>query len=175
MTISQIAKTESEDFITALNKILEIVDSLSTVIGDNNYLEIANNLKILFNNKPATKEVLIQYIEVARSRVANNPVVATHDARVRMKVKTKTEMLTDAQKLKSGYKICPKCDRLVRHISNHQFTDVCKRTNESKKVSQKTKLITTDNYMNTIHLIRGIFLNYNGFKRNMLQIKKSIE
>jgi len=173
MTITEANKKESVDFINALNNILEIVDNLSQTIGDNNYLEISNNLKILYENRG--KEELIRYIEVARERVVNNPIVSSHTARIKMKVKSKTEMLTDAQKLKKGWKVCPKCDRLIRNMSEHNFTDVCKRTNESKKITLKCNSVITDNYMNSIHRLRGIFINYNGFKRNMIVIKNGIE
>jgi hypothetical protein len=140
---------------------------------DNNYLQIANNLKIL--NDIKSKQTVIQYIETARETIINNPIVSNHNARIKMKVKSKMEMLTDAQKIKKGWKICSKCDRLVRNMCEHQYTDVCKRTNESKKLTHKCNSVITDNYMNSIHILRGIFLNYKGFSKNMLKIKNAID
>ena len=172
MPISQENKTESENFMDALNNMLEIIDAISPLISDNNYLQLCNNLKKLNDNK--TRGEVIQYIEVVRETVENNPVVRQHRARSRMKVKTQTEMLSDAEKIKRGWKICPNCDRLVLNISNHQYSDVCKRTAETKKLSHRCNLLQTDKYTIIIHKLRAVFIKYEGFKWGMKFIKNKI-
>jgi hypothetical protein len=148
MPITEENQKESIDFMNALNDMLEIIDNIAPLISDNNYLQLCNGLKKLNDNK--SRETIIRYIEVVRERVRNNPVVQNHQARTRMKTKTKNEMITDAEKLKRGWKVCSKCDRLVLNISSHQYSDVCKRTTESKKLTYKSNSITTNNYTNWI-------------------------
>jgi len=172
MPITEQNQKESIDFMNALNDMLEIIDNIAPLISENNYLQLCNGLKKLNDNK--SKETIIQYIEVVRERVRNNPVVQNHQARTRMKTKTKNEMLTDAEKLKRGWKICPKCDRIVLDITSHQYSDVCKRTTESKKLTHKSNSITTDNYTNAIHRLRAVFIKYDGFKYYMKFIKNKI-
>lgn len=172
MPITQENKTESQNFMDALNNMLEIIDAISPLISDNNYLELCNNLKKLNDNK--SRGEIIQYIEVVRETIENNPVVRHHRARTKMKTKTKTEMLSDAEKIKRGWKICPNCDRLVLNISNHQYTDVCKRTAETKKLSHNCNVLQTDKYAIIIHKLRAIFIEYDGFKYYMKMIKNKI-
>ena len=172
MPITADNKRESIEFMNALNDMIEIIDNIAPLISDNNYLQLCNGLKRLNENK--SKETIIQYIEVVRERVRNNPVVQNHQARTRMKTKTKSEMITDAEKLKRGWKVCSKCDRLVLNLSSHQYSDVCKRTTESKKLTYKSNTLTTNNYTNAIHRLRAIFINYNGFKYYMKFIKNKI-
>lgn len=172
MPITTENQRESIDFMNALNDMLEIIDNIAPLISDNNYLQLCNGLKKLNDNK--SKETIIQYIEVVRQRISNNPVVQNHQARTRMKTKTKNEMITDAEKLKRGWKVCFKCDRLVLNLSSHQYSDVCKRTTESKKLTHKSNSITTNNYTNAIHRLRAVFIKYDGFKYYMKFIKNKI-
>jgi hypothetical protein len=69
---------------------LEIIDNIAPLISDNNYLQLCNGLKKLNDNK--SKETIIQYIEVVRERIRNNPVVQTHQTRT-LKVRYKTHSL----------------------------------------------------------------------------------
>jgi len=172
MPITAENQRESIDFMNALNDMLEIIDNIAPLISDNNYLQLCNGLKKLNDNK--SKETIIRYIEVVRERVRNNPVVQNHQSRTRMKTKTKNEMLTDAEKLKRGWKVCSKCDRLVLNISSHQYSDVCKRTTESKKLTHKSNSIITNKYTNAIYRLRAVFIKYDGFKYYMKFIKNKI-
>ncbi len=172
MPITEEKQKESINFMNALNDMLEIIDNIAPLISENNYLQLCNGLKKLNDNK--SKETIIEYIEVIRQRISNNPVVQNHQARTRMKTKTKNEMLTDAEKLKRGWKVCGKCDRLVLNISSHQYSDVCKRTTESKKLTYKSNSITTNKYTNAIHRLRAVFIRYDGFKNYMKFIKNKI-
>jgi len=172
MPITEEKQKESIEFMNALNDMLEIIDNIAPLISENNYLELCNGLKKLNDNK--SKETIIQYIEVVRERIRNNPVVQNHQARTKMKTKTKSEMLTDAEKLKRSWKVCGKCDRLVLNISSHQYNDVCKRTTESKKLTYKSNSITTNKYTNAIHRLRAVFIRYDGFKNYMKFIKNKI-
>lgn len=172
MPITAENQRQSIEFMNALNDMLEIIDNIAPLISDNNYLQLCNGLKKLNDNK--SKETIIQYIEVVRDRVRNNRVVQNYERRTRMKIKTKGEMLTDAEKLKCGWIICSKCDRLVLDINSHQFTDVCKRTAESKRLTHKSNTLITDKYTNAIYRLRAVFINYNGFKYYMNYVKNNI-
>ena len=173
MPITQDKKKESDDFMEVLNDMIEIIDNIAPLISDNNYLQLCNGLKKFYDNK--SKETMIRYIEVVRERVRNNQIVQNHQSRTRMKVKTNNQMLTDAEKLKRGWNVCEKCDRIVLDISSHQYSDVCKRTTESKKLTHKSKSITTDKYIYVIHKLRGVFIKYNGFKYYMKFIQNKIK
>lgn len=165
MSITANNKKESVDFMNTLNNMLEIIDNIAPLITDNNYLQLCNGLKNLNDTK--SKETVIQYIETVREQVRTNRLVQTHQTRTKMKVKTNKEKLCDAEKLKKGWKVCSKCDRLVICIGEHQFSDVCKRINETKKLTHKSMDIDTAKKTTVIHKIRAVIIKYNGFKTNM--------
>ena len=166
MSIGTQSKKESVEFMNTLNDMLEIIDGVSLLISDNNYLQLCNGLKKLHDFQ--NKEDVVRYIEIVRERVRANPTVLSQAARAKMKTKSALENKSDAEKIKSGrYQVCPKCDRLVvkkSGLSSHQYTDVCKRTYETKKVTHKSPTLITDTLTELICRLRGIFLNYNGFK-----------
>jgi len=172
MPITEQNREESINFMNAMYKVFDILDNVAPLIGDNNYLQLCNALKIINENR--SRETIIRHIEVVREQIRNNPVVLNHQARIRMKTKTKNEMITDAEKLKRGWEVCHKCDRLVKNISHHQSSDVCKRTAESKILTHRSNSITTNKYTHAIFTLRGIFINYNGFKYYMNLIKNKI-
>ena len=58
--------------------------------------------------------------------------------------------------LKKGWKCCPRCDRIVKDINSHQFTDVCVRTADSKNVSATWSDALTSNQMSALHKLRAI-------------------
>jgi hypothetical protein len=72
-----------------------------------------------------------------------------------MRVKDIGVQLSDAFKLKNGWVCCWKCDRIVKDVLEHQFTDVCKRTYETKKLSQDAKVVETSDMTTLIHHIRA--------------------
>lgn len=170
MPITEANKKESVEFMEALNSMLEIIDNIAPLIGDGNYLQLCNNLKKLNENN--TKETVIQYIEVVRERVRNNVIVRNQERRANMKVKD-NRILTDAEKLKNGWNICNRCNRLVLNLREHSFTDVCIRTNLTKNVSSST-FTDVENFIRIIHILRAIFLKYQGYKYYMKLIKKAL-
>jgi hypothetical protein len=170
MPITEANKKESVEFMEALTAMLEIIDNIAPLIGDGNYLQLCNNLKKLNENN--TKETVIQYIEVVRERVRNNVIVRNQERRANMKVKD-NRILTDAEKLKNGWCICNRCDRLVLNLREHNFTDVCIRTHLTKKVSSSS-YPDVENFIRIIHILRAIFLKYQGYKYYMKLIKKAL-
>ena len=171
-SISPANKQESKDFMNALNDMLEIIESIAPLITDNNYLLLFNGLKKLNDN--AKKEEVIRYIEVVVARAREDRVVSTHQKRIKMKEKDPAIMLSDADKLKRGWKICERCDRLVKDVKDHQFTEVCKRIKDTKLLTFRSKTLTTNVYANYIHRLRAIFIEYEGFKYWMKVIKYGI-
>ena len=170
MPITEANKKQSVEFMEALNSMLEIIDNIAPLIGDGNYLQLCNNLKKLNENN--TKESVIQYIEVVRERVRNNVIVRNQERRANMKVKD-NRILTDAEKLKNGWCICNRCDRLVLNLREHNFTDVCIRTHLTKKVSSSS-YPEVENFIRIIHILRAIFLKYQGNKYYMKLIKNAL-
>jgi hypothetical protein len=90
-----------------------------------------------------------------------------------MKVKD-NRILTDAEKLKNGWKICNRCDRLVLNLGEHKFTDVCIRTHLTKKVSSSSSNIEVESIIRIITILKAIFLKYEGYKYYMKLIKKAL-
>jgi len=152
MSITPEKKEESQKFITALNTLLEFIEKALPFINENEYLIAMNSLKELNDNR---QQVNITHITEIIQIVRNNPVVITHEKRRGMKVKTTIHHLDDAEKLKNGWKICPKCNRLLRDLDEHQRTDVCRRTKDTKKLSAKVGSSITDKYTNVVYKIRA--------------------
>ena len=91
--------------------------------------------------------------------VRENPIVRSEQRRSRMKVKQPETMITDAFKLTNGWTCCKKCDRIVKNIYNHQYADVCVRTNDSKRVSSSGRKQTTNDVMTLIYKLRPWYLD----------------
>jgi hypothetical protein len=173
MPITEAEQKKSVEFMNILNEMLDIIDNVKELITDDNYLKLCNSLKIL-NDNHSSKEVVIQYIERIRERVRDNNIVSNHNNRCKMKIKTKKEMLNDADKLKKGWVVCNKCDRLVLDINSHRFTDVCKRIQETKKLTQNSKTLDTSDKTMVIGLIRKVIIEYQGFNPRMNWLKSKI-
>tara|TARA_R110002012_G_C11631381_1_gene609842 strand:+ start:48 stop:569 length:522 start_codon:yes stop_codon:yes gene_type:complete len=173
MPITVEEKKKSVEFMNILNDILDIVDNVKELITDDNYLKLCNSLKLL-NDNHSNKEVVVQYIERVRERVRTNAIVRNHNSRCNMKVKSRGEMLDDAEKLKRGWVVCNKCDRLVLDIRSHRFTDVCKRIQETKKLTQNSKTLDTSDKTKVIGLIRKVIIEYEGFNPRMNWLKSKI-
>ena len=152
MSITPQKKEESQKFITALNTLLEFIEKALPFINENDYLIAMNSLKTLNDNR---EQISITHITQIIQSVRTNPVVITHNKRRGMKIKTNHEHLTDADKLKKGWKICPKCNRLLMDLDEHQRTDVCKRTTDTKKMSAKVGSSITTKYTNIVYKIRA--------------------
>jgi len=177
-TISSDELKKSSEFNNIIFELLDIIDNIATRIDDNEYLKICNNLKKLKDNNDITDNKMAQlrfreYITTITERVNNNSVILRHRQREQMKVRTATEMKTDAQKLKDGWVRCKKCDRLVvkEYFNKHQYSDVCVRIAETKKLSKKLNKKNTARYNDAITKIRGVILNYEGFKLKMIKSK----
>ena len=169
--ISQYEKSRSENFMNALNSLLDIIEKVLPYINEQEYLTACNNLKILHdgcniktpeehsfvptNPEPPTIRSLATSLQSLVQNLRNDEVVRQHERRTRMKVKDIGIQLSDAFKLKNGWVCCWKCDRIVKDVLEHQFTDVCKRTYETKKLSQDAKVVVTSDMATLIHHIRA--------------------
>jgi hypothetical protein len=78
---------------------------------------------------------IIQQIHQLIVTVRENEVTQVHECRAFLRIRPKYVELTDTEKLKCGWCCCPACDQLVRNMSRHRGSDVCRRTKESKKLS----------------------------------------
>lgn len=174
MVISAENKRESEQFMATLNDLLEIIDAIAPLITDNNYLQLCNGLKKLNDNPLVVRESVIEYIEVVRERVRHNRVVNQHQKRSRMKEMRPDLMLSDAYKLKNGWSVCERCDRIVIDVKGHQFSDICKSIKDTKRLTFSSKKLSTNDYSNSIKRLRAVFINYEGFKYWMNVIKKAM-
>ena len=152
-TISREEHARSTDFLNTLNRLMEFVEGVLPFINEQQYLLACNDLKSL-NDIHDRSSVRVIYEYIARE-VRSNPTYHQHEQRARMKIIDKRTQLTDAFKLAHGGKVCPKCDRIVMSISLHQFTDVCKRTHDTKRLSIKTQELDTAKLTEATHLLRA--------------------
>jgi len=158
MSISQQNKDNAIQFTNSLNNLLEFVEGVLPYIKENEYLNACNDLKILNDYKG--EKTIIEYVEVIRQNIRNTNVFQEQNRRRKMKVKSKGDIFTDAYKLKNGWTCCAKCDRIVKDIYSHQYTDVCIRTYDSKRVSSSTRKNTTSDIMILIHKLRAWYKKY---------------
>jgi len=157
-TITAEHKDNAISFTNSLNDLLDFVESVLPYIKENEYLNACNNLKVLNDMRGQN---VIQYVEVIRENIRNTNVFQEQVRRTRMKVKSKGVIFNDAYKLTHGWSCCPKCDRIVMDISSHQYTDVCIRTYDSKKISSSGRKYTTSDIMILIHKLRSWYNKYN--------------
>jgi hypothetical protein len=155
-------KENAISFTNSLNDLLDFVESVLPYIKENEYLNACNNLKVL--NDLREHKNIIRYVEVIRENIRNTNVFREQDKRTRMKVKSKDVIFNDAYKLTHGWACCPKCDRIVKDISSHQYTDVCIRTYDSKKISSSGRKYKTSDVMILIHKLRSWYKKYKPHK-----------
>jgi len=156
MSITPNEQKKSVDFMNALNEMLNFVESVLPYIKEDEYITAMNALKKLNDNKlTGETQTIIQYVEVIRERIRTNPIVTNHVKRIKMKVKDIYQHKTDGWKLVNGWTCCRRCNRLVKDIEEHNFTDVCKRIKDTKKLSATTSSVSTDKLMVLILTIRA--------------------
>jgi hypothetical protein len=152
-SISREEHALSSDFIHTLQRLLDFVEEVLPFINEQQYLSACNDLKSLhdIHDKRSVVHVYEQLVDNLR----NNRFVRQHENRVKMKVKDKHDQLNDAQKLAQGFKVCKKCDRIVKDLSIHYFTDVCKRTYDTKRLSISSKQLDTAHLTEVTHRLRA--------------------
>ena len=152
-------KNNAIEFTKTLTDLLDFVESVIPYIKENEYLKACNNLKVL--NDMRGHNNIIQYVEVIRQNIRNTNVFQEQVRRTKMKVKSTAVIFNDAYKLTHGWSCCPKCDRIVMDVLSHQYTDVCIRTYDSKKISSSGRKYTTSDIMILIHKLRSWYKKYN--------------
>jgi hypothetical protein len=157
-TITAENKNNAISFTNSLNDLLDFVESVLPYIKENEYLKACNNLKVL--NDMRGHNNIIQYVEVIRQNIRNTNVFQEQVRRTKMKVKSTAVIFNDAYKLTHGWSCCPKCDRIVMDVLSHQYTDVCIRTYDSKKISSSGRKYTTSDIMILIHKLRSWYKKY---------------
>ena len=154
-TISPEEKTKSENFVSLINGVMEIVDSVADKIDDGNYLELCNKLRDLYKLKP--DDSVARYLI---TQLMEDDVVRDNVRRSNMTIRTKkTEILSDYDKLKSGgYKRCEDCSRVVSigYFGRHKKNGVCIKTTSSKKISADTGKANTSKQEDLICKITSI-------------------
>ena len=156
MSITQTEQNKSIEFMQKLKNLMDFVEDMLPFINEQQYLNVCNDLKSLHNLQHFgdAPEPIVVFQEIV-SEIRRNEVFRVHEQRLYLKVKDKQTQLTDAEKLKKGWKSCSKCDRLVLNLTEHQYTDVCKRAHESKKLSLNSKQLDTTNLSVFIHRLRA--------------------
>tara|TARA_R110002020_G_scaffold417643_2_gene626819 strand:- start:32 stop:511 length:480 start_codon:yes stop_codon:yes gene_type:complete len=150
-------KTKSRQFVDALGDVMDIIEEVKEYIPEGAYLHICNKLKISYDFK--------DYINNKINELRTNPVVQEHTRRMNRPT-LRRHLLTDAEKLKKGWKLCPKCDRLVLDLQSHKARNICAEINDTKKLSANTGKSQTNDLAKAVALVHK-FRYKKGLIRNI--------
>jgi len=156
--ISEREKRKAEAFTNSLNSILELVETLSNVIGEGNYLAIANHLKILNDNKGVDEIIqnIQRTIHTQIREIRSNETVEWIDKRSRMELLA-NELTAKARKAKNeDYARCVRCDRRVlkEYLSTHQSSSICHTIYTTKHLTCKVAKTEVNKYHDAIDILR---------------------
>lgn len=138
---SEEQKKTSVEFMSVLNNMLDMIEEISDVIKDNQYLNLMNQLRDLHQFKEKLESTVVYQIHHRRalSTVRNTPPQMTRD-----------EKLKDPD-----YRLCDRCDEIVHKtsFSRHRQSKRCLTILQKKQLSvssrstvlDQTKLIKLEN------------------------------
>lgn len=170
------SNANSVGFINSLHNIMNLLDTITEILPEGIYLQICNELKIANTNANnlTAQEVFIQYIEVERERIRTNPIVVHHTKMTKQMRKTR-KVLNDEEKLKSGWVMCKKCNRLVLNLWRHQNqTQVCGFVEDIKEVVVIKKKSDIKEFMLNMNKFKSVIINYEGFNTKILNMRELI-
>ena len=168
--------TNSVGLINSLHNIMNLLDTITELLPEGIYLQICNELKLANSNANTltAQEVIIQYIQVERERINTNPIVVHHTKMSKQQRKTR-RVLDDEHKLKNGWTMCGKCNRLVRNMWRHQTqTQVCGFVEDIKEVVVIKKEVDIKDFMLNMNKFKSFILNYQGFNTKILNLREII-
>lgn len=168
--------TNSVGFINSLHNIMNLVDTITELLPEGIYLQICNELKLANTNANnlTAQQVFIQYVEIERERIRTNPIVVHHTKMSKQQRKTR-RVLDDEQKLKTGWVMCEKCNRLVRNLWRHQNqTQVCGFVEDIKEVVVIKQEVDIKEFMLNMNKFKSFILNYHGFNTKILNLRELI-
>ncbi len=148
-------KVKSRQFVNALTNLMDIVEAVKDSIPEGAYLHICNNLKITYDFK--------DYINDTVQELRQNAVVQEHTARMNRPT-LRRRLLTDAEKLAKGYKLCPNCDRLVLDLVSHKARNICHEINDTKRLSASSGQTQTNDLAKAVALVHKF-----RFKRGLVR------
>ena len=160
--VTEINKKNAILFNDSIFALLDFVDSVLPYINSNEYLRACDNLLII--NRLKEHASIQLYADSMRTNIRNTNVFREQNRRTQLNVKPKSIIFNDAYKLNNGWKCCEKCNRIVRFVNSHQYTDVCFRTYDSKKISSSTRKYNTTDIMMLIHRLRAWYKKYKPHK-----------
>jgi hypothetical protein len=132
MPISNTEKQKSIKFMSALQKVLNMIDELSNLIPEGKYLELMDTLKAINDNKPSTIKDIVKGL-------TSNEVVVNAQLRILM------PLLGSGVTKNTKKQICEYCDTQVLYLSLHQKTKKCMDISKTKKLSADSKKYNTSN------------------------------
>ena len=165
----------SVGLVNSLHNIMNLIDTITELLPEGIYLQICNELKLANTsvNTLTAQEVIIQYIEIERERIITNPIVVHHTKMSKRQRKTR-RVLDDEEKLKNGWSMCGKCNRLVRNMWRHQNTQVCSFVEDVKEVVVIKKEVDIKDFMINMNKFKSFILNYQGFNTKILDLRELI-
>jgi hypothetical protein len=163
----------SVDLVKSLQNIMNLLDTITEHLPEGIYLQICNELKLAHSNANQ-KEVIIQYIQVERERIVSNPIVV-HHTKMSKQARKARNVLSDEEKIRSGYEMCGKCNRLVRHLWRHQNqTRLCGFVEDVKQVVNLKKGVDIKEFMLNMNKFKSFILCYEGFNTKLLNLREII-
>jgi len=156
-----INNANSVDLIKSLHNIMNLLDNITDLLPEGVYLQLCHELKLANNNANtlSAQETIIQYIQAERERINNNPIVVHHTRMTRAEHK-KRRVLDNAAKLKDGYKMCPNCNKIVRHLWRHQTqTQICVYIEDVKDIVAVKKTADITDFMLNLNDLQDAITN----------------
>lgn len=131
------ANNQNKTAKQACESLGEIVDEISPKITDNQYLQLMNNLKIIFD-KLTNGEATQPEITFIRTVFVEAP-------RQPRRQPEKKVILTIEEKIAAGYKHCRFCDSYItpKHYAKHQRSKKCADITKIKKATSEEGRVFT--------------------------------
>ena len=133
-TISKEEKEKSVNFIDIIKSLMNKIDEISNKLNDNEYLELSNDMKKLYDLRENFNEVRIIY-----RRFEENEIVRTHIRRAEMRVRKSNQY----EEIKTEDVMCKKCNSIVKKggLKEHQLSMKCSQFHLVKKMCYKEKKV----------------------------------
>ena len=143
MSVNVETRDKARTFTEKLYKIMEVMDRVVSLIPEGDYLEVVDALKGLYTDDkgvpiqgaPETREA---FMEAITNNMRRDPIVSAEARRAQRPIRDKQIILDDARKLENGWKVCPKCDRIVKDMNIHLMSDICQEVSKAKKMAITT-------------------------------------
>ena len=163
MSVNVETRDKARTFTDKLYKIMEVMDNVVHLIPEADYINVVDTLKELYTDDrgvplqgaPETREA---FMEAITNNIRRDPIVSAEARRAQRPIRDKQIILDDARKLENGWKVCPKCDRIVKDMNIHSMSDICREVANAKKMAVTTGEIDNKERVAVVKKIKAAML-----------------